>query len=73
MEENRTTDTMRQRAAPRHRKRASDQGRPLSLPQPLKASLHLLIPPSPGPLSQGQAKGQWEYKVEYAFFSFSPS
>ena len=38
MEENRTTDTMRQSAAPRHRKRASDQGRPLSLPQPLKAA-----------------------------------
>ena len=47
MEENRTTDTMRQRAAPRHRKRALDQGRPRSLPQQPKAAPASLHPAQP--------------------------
>lgn len=35
-----------------------------------RMSLHLLTSPSPGPRATSKHKGQLEYKVEFAFFSF---
>lgn len=54
MDENRT-DTVRQRATHRGRKRAQTKGVPAPSPSNRRPCLHLLIPPSPAPPSQGQA------------------